>query len=178
MFRNLLHGMPTKPVVYLAPILMVLVLSWYYFDRYQDCSAHASVREALYRGAASSVGTIFKMSEVTPYTWTRVLLAPGYSLDGEPDCPFSWDWPSGMREQLAAADRLGIIVFVNELVDKGGVVLTDYVEYDTARVHFRTLGKRAMIPSQATFWVYPSSNGLILEPTQAGKQLSSPRLDN
>jgi len=148
--------MPTRPVLYIAPLAAVAVLALYYHGRYRDCHFQASLRQDTYRLAAARRDGVMNLAEAVPFAWDRAIV----SRAGReaPDCPLGWDWPRGRRAELAAAQRLGAIVYLH----RGRVA--GYVELDRAVLDFGRDGEYA--PREALFRARQSGSGLLLSPAR------------
>jgi len=148
--------MPTRPVLYIAPLAAVAVLALYYHGRYRDCHFQASLRQDTYRLAAARRDGVMNLAEAVPFAWDRAIVS---RAGGEaPDCPLGWDWPRGRRAELAAAQRLGAIVYLH----RGRVA--GYVELDRAVLDFGRDGEYA--PREALFRARQSGSGLLLSPAR------------
>ncbi|MDD9819139.1 MAG: hypothetical protein OXU61_13545 [Gammaproteobacteria bacterium] len=157
MLQRWLQGMPTRPVLYIAPLAAVAVLALYYYGRYRDCHFQASLRQDAYRLAAARRDGVMNLAEAVPFSWDRAIV----SRAGReaPDCPLGWDWPRGRRAELAAAQRLSAIVYLYRGRAAG------YVELDRAVLDFDRDGEYA--PREALFRTRQSGSGLLLSPARA-----------
>lgn len=113
MIKDAFTTLPAKPALYIAPILVVLVLSLYYRDQYNQCTGIKRERAALNDYLRSLDGsTPFRMVDFTAFEWNKVRIVapvkPGTIAD---ECPFDWNWASGERDALLADGLLTSIVF-------------------------------------------------------------------
>lgn len=154
MLKDALAGLPTRPVLYLSAIVLILGLGYHFITTYQSCRRHAELREAL-RAAidagAESAGPV-RLSRITTFSWDRAEILVNYKPGGEvTDCPFQWDWSRETREKLIANDLLTVIVFL-----RGGK-LVDYLEFRRDLAEFVN-PKNSYTPETAVFRVSPSPN--------------------
>ena len=133
MIKNALSAVPAKPALILAPVLVVLVLSLYYRDQYNQCVDIKQTRAALNEqllvlGSPAQ----FRLTDFTDFAWTKVRIVPNVDRDTISDtCPLSWNWASGERESLIASGRLAVMVFAQQ----GRIV--KYLELRGDEVEFR-----------------------------------------
>jgi hypothetical protein len=159
MIKDALSSVPSKPALWIAPILVVLVLSLYYRDQYVKCVEIRQTRDALNEHLfALGSPANFRLAEFTDFNWTSVRIVASVSLDTiSVTCPLDWNWDSGERESLVASGWLTAMVFVSQ-----GQVIR-YVELRADQVEFRgTEGN--LTPQAADFSVLrkPDSDGVIL----------------
>lgn len=113
LIRDALSSLPAKPALFIAPLLIVLVLSLYYHDRYIQCVGIRQARAELnQRLSALGSGEPFRLADFTAFAWDRVRVVasvkPG-TIDQQ--CPFGWNWPTGERDSLIAAGKLTALIF-------------------------------------------------------------------
>lgn len=133
MIRDALSSLPAKPALFIAPLLVVLVLSLYYRDQYNKC---ADIRQARTELSAllRSIGSPgeFRLADFTDFPWNKVRIVasvkPG-TISNE--CPFDWNWSGGERESLIASGLLTAMIFGQD----GQVVR--YLELRGDEVSFR-----------------------------------------
>ncbi len=146
MIKDALSSLPARPALFIAPLLVVVVLSLYYRDQYIKCDDIRQSRAALNSmlGSIGSPGE-FRLSDFTEFTWNRVRIAariePGTISE---QCPFGWNWDSGERESLLASGRLSVMVFGHQ----GKVVR--YLELRDDEVSFRGVDGE-LTPQSAVF---------------------------
>ena len=161
--RRALNVVPTRPVLVLAPLVVVLALTYWFGSDYGRCTGHAKFRERFTEAvrAAAAGGRRLVLADLTAFSWDRALIQPGFKPGGlGPDCAFGWDWSRGEREALAAAGRLTVIAFV-----RGGRVV-EYVELRGDRIRFRDLAN-PYTPATAIFRVHAATDeagGFVLDP--------------
>jgi hypothetical protein len=113
MIKSALAVMPTRPVVYIVPIVVVVVMSIYYWNLYTDCTHdkqfRASLNELLHSMHSSEQ---FRLTDVTDFAWDKVRIIDDYKPENKiADCPFGWDWSAAERESLIASNLLSILIF-------------------------------------------------------------------
>ncbi len=148
MIKDALSTIPSKPALFIAPILVVLVLSLYYRDQYIQCTGIKRERATLNDYLQSlDVSKPFRMVDFTSFGWNKVRIVapvkPGTIAD---ECPFDWNWASGERDSLLADGLLTSIVFGQ----KGQVVR--YLELRGDEVEFRG-AEGHLVPENAVFSV-------------------------
>ncbi len=146
MIKDALSTVPSKPALYIAPILVVLVLSLYYRDQYNQCTGIKRERAALNEFLQSiDASQPFRLADFTPFDWNKVRIVapvkPGTIAD---ECPFDWNWASDERDSLLADGLLTSIVFGQ----KGQVV--SYLELRGDQVEFRD-AEGHLTPEAAVF---------------------------
>jgi hypothetical protein len=145
MLKDALAGLPTRPVLYLSSVVLVLGLGYHFFTTYQSCSSHADLREDLRAAIEASAGGTVQLSQITNFPWDRADILVNYKPGGSPsDCPFQWDWSRETREKLIADDLLTVIVFL-----RAGK-LVNYLEYRRDRADFVDV-KNPNTPETAVF---------------------------
>ena len=159
MIKDALSSVPSKPALWIAPILVVLVLSLYYRDQYVKCVEIRQTRDAL-NGHLLALGSPaqLRLAEFTDFNWTSVRVVANVSADTiSVTCPLGWNWENDERESLVASGRLAAMVFVSQ-----GQVIR-YVELSAEQVEFHgTEGN--LSPQAANFSVLrkPAGDGFIL----------------
>ena len=153
MFKDALSVIPSRPVVYIAPVIVVLVLVFYYRDLYVKC---ADIR--LYRDALNEVlpshdrSSPFRLAEFTGFSWDKVRIVARLEPHNRTvECPFGWNWPSGERETLAASGLLSALMFARQ----GTIV--KYLEVRNDEIEFRGADS-SLTPQTAVFSVDTSSD--------------------
>jgi hypothetical protein len=152
MLKDALAGLPTRPVLYISTIVLVLGLGYHFLSSYRDCRGHAELREALRTAiqASADAETPLRLSAITDFPWDRAEILVNYKPGGSStDCPFQWDWSRDMREELIDADLLTVVVFLRD----GRLV--DYLEYRRDWADFADV-KNPYTPGTAVFRVTPS----------------------
>jgi hypothetical protein len=115
MLKEALAGLPTRPVLYLSVVVLVLGLGYHFLTTYQSCRGHAELREAFHAAIETAAGSAapLQLSRITDFAWDRSEVFVNYKPDGvTTDCPFQWDWSRDTREALIADDLLTVIVFL------------------------------------------------------------------
>ncbi len=111
--RDALAVLPTKPVVVVAPLIIVLVLTFYYRDRHSKCTEMKQFRSALYESlATATAGSRLRLADYTDFDWDRVRIVTGFvPRERGSVCPFGWNWPDGERAALIEAGALTALIF-------------------------------------------------------------------
>jgi len=146
MIKDALSALPAKPALFIAPVLIVLVLSLYYRDQYHQCvdirQTRAELNERLIALGSSAQ---FRLADFTDFDWNKVRIVasvePGTISD---ECPFDWNWVSGERDSLVASGRLTALIFGQQ----GKIV--SYLELRGDEVEFRG-AEGNLTPAQAVF---------------------------
>jgi len=146
MIKDALSSLPARPALFIAPLLVVVVLSLYYRDQYSKCEDIRQSRSALNAMLRSiDSGERFRLADFTEFAWNRVKIAPRIKPGTISDqCPFDWDWDSGERESLLASGDLTAIVFGHQ----GKVV--KYLELRDDEISFRGV-EAELTPESAVF---------------------------
>lgn len=148
MIKDALSALPAKPAFYLAPILVVIVLSFYYRDQYNKCVEIKQNRAALNEHLRSLGSQAqFRLADFTNFAWNKVRIV----ADVKPDtisetCPLDWNWGDGERDALIASGHLTAIIFGQQ----GQVVR--YLELRADEVTFRG-AEDHLTPETAVFEV-------------------------
>ena len=105
MIKNALSVLPTRPIVYIVPLIVVLVMSLYYADVYSRCSAGKEFRASLNNTLmARANGSQLRLENVTGFAWDRVRIVTGFDQErNDGACHFAWNWADEAREALSAA---------------------------------------------------------------------------
>jgi hypothetical protein len=152
MIKNALSAVPSRPALFIAPLLVVLVLSLYYRDQYNKCvdikQSRAALNEQL---LALGSPAQFRLADFTDFAWTRVRIVASVTADTISDaCPLDWNWDSGERDALMSSGRLAAMMFGQ----KGQVVR--YLELRGDQVEFRGT-ENSLSPNEAVFEVLRKS---------------------
>ena len=154
MIRQALSALPTRPIVYIAPLIVIAVLSFYSADLYSRCTAarefRASLNEALERSGA---GSAFRLADAIGFDWDRVRIVTGFKPERPAnECPFGWNWADGEREALIASGRLTALLFVHE------GALVNFLEVRADEVAFADVDSSLSL-EDAVFAVGPDADG-------------------
>ncbi len=159
MIKDALSALPAKPALFIAPLLVVVVLSLYYRDQYNRCVDIKHVRAELNRQLLSAqTGSMFRLADFTNFAWNKVRIVariePGTISES---CPLDWNWPDGERESLLAAGLVTAVIFGKE----GRVV--GYLELRADEVEFRG-AEGNLTPDTAIFRVdaAPATDGPVV----------------
>jgi len=148
MIKDALSVIPSRPVLYIAPVIVILVLVFYYRDLYIKCTDIRQHREALNELLALPDGSAqFRLAEFTEFPWDKVRIVARLEPHARTvECPFGWNWSSGERETLAASGLLSALMFARQ----GTIV--KYLEVRNDEVAFRGTDA-SLTPQTAVFSV-------------------------
>ncbi len=146
LIKDALSALPAKPAVLVAPLIVIAVLSFYYWDLRDKCGEIRQARLALHQHLMSlKPGSQFRLADFTRFEWNRVRIvarvAPGTMTD---ECHFDWNWPAGVRESLLASGNLSALIFGNQ----GRVV--GYYEIHRDKIAFDEIEDQ-LTPGSAVF---------------------------
>jgi len=152
MIKNALSVMPARPVLYIVPVIVVLVLSFYYWDMYSRCTGNKQFRTSLNELLHSDgSGTQFRLMDITGFMWDRVRIVTNFEPESRANqCPFGWNWPDGERDSLIASGLLTVLIFV----DKGTMV--EVLELSGDEVAFQGADS-SLTPQAAVFSIGTNS---------------------
>ncbi|MCG6888850.1 MAG: hypothetical protein LJE92_04630 [Gammaproteobacteria bacterium] len=154
MIRRALSVLPTRPIVYIVPVLVVLVLSFYYRDIHQKCADNKQFRRALVEllHSVDRPGQ-FRLLDFTDFRWDKVRIVAKFEPERRnTECPFDWNWPSGVRDTLIANGLLTVLIFAQD-----GVIVK-YHELRSDELAFRGT-ESSLTPQTAVFDVGRDSVG-------------------
>lgn len=147
MIHRALNAIPAKPVLYIAPLIVVLAMAFYYSSLKSECVGRASQRQAFLQhvSEAANSGSALKLSDITDFPWQQVKgfvkFKPRHQTSS---CPFGWDWSSEQRQDLITSGLLSVLIFFNE----GSV--SKYIEFRSDRILMDDFDK-ALTPDSAVF---------------------------
>ena len=146
--KNALSAVPARPALFIAPLLVVLVLSLYYRDQYNKCVDIKQTRAALHEQLlALGSPAQFRLADFTDFAWTQVRIVASVTADTISDsCPLDWNWDSGERDALIASGHLAAMMFGQQ----GRIV--SYLELRGDQVEFRGV-EESLSPNEAIFEV-------------------------
>jgi hypothetical protein len=152
--KQALSVLPTRPIVYVVPLIVIAVLSFYYADVYSRCTAarefRASLNETLRSG---DTGSPFRLQDVTGFAWDRVRIVTGFRPERKGNaCPFGWNWAEGERESLIDSGLLTALIFVH----RGAIV--EFLELRADEVAIEGADS-SLSPRDAVFSVGPYASG-------------------
>ena len=148
MIKNALSVMPTRPIVYIVPLLVVMVMSFYYGEIYTKCTDNrefrASLNELL---AATDRSAGFRLADATNFAWDRVRIVTDFKPEASGDtCPLEWNWSQGERESLIDSGLLTVLIFVHR------AAIVNYLELRHDEVAFQGMDS-SLSPRTAVFSV-------------------------
>jgi hypothetical protein len=153
MIRNILSVMPTRPILYIVPVIVVLVLSFYYGDMHSRCTSNKQFRISLNELLHSEgAGTQLRLTDVTRFVWDRVRIVTNFKPESRNnECPFGWNWPDGERDSLIASGLLTVLIFVDH------AAIVEYFELRSDEVAFRG-ADFSLSPAAAVFAIGANSD--------------------
>lgn len=117
MIHRALSSIPARPVLLIAPLLIVVVLAVYYWNLNRECSAQTELRDT-FTGAvesAAAAGGILRLADVFDFQWDHVKGLEKFKPKFlRRDCPFGWDWSKKERQAIIDADLLSVLIFFHE----------------------------------------------------------------
>lgn len=168
--RDALSVLPARPAVLIAPLIVVGVLTVYYWNLYAKCHEIKHAREAFSSFVqAQTLPGQFSLAEFTDFDWDQVRIVGQYQPRRETvACPFDWNWHANERETLIDKKLLGVMFFLQR--EK----IVRYVEFRTDEIEFRGVESDVIEPS-ANFSLNLNSaaTGLVLSlaPAPDGKSV-------
>jgi hypothetical protein len=146
--------------VYIVPVIVILVMSFYYADIHSRCSANRQFRATLNAALGSRAASAeFELREVTGFAWDRVRIVTGFEPESPSEqCPFGWNWAAGERESLIESGLLTVLIFAHR------AAIVEYLEIRDDEVAFRGV-ESSLSPQDAVFGVAPgvgAGGGVIL----------------
>lgn len=123
-----LGSISPRPVLVVAPALIVLGISYHFGSQYRTCTGHAGLRQsltdALQAASVDPARARVHLADIAKFDWDEARIQVNFKPDlRTPDCPFGWDWSRAEREALVEQDLLTVIAFARD----GRIV--DYLEY-------------------------------------------------
>ncbi len=149
MIRGILNSIPARPVLYIAPLVMVSVLVFYYWDLKNQCTDQVSQREYFRQHVqqAADTGSLLRLADITSFAWQQVKGFRAFRPQQQSrSCPFKWDWSSQERQNIIDAGQLSVIIFIHE----GSIA--NYIEFQSDRIKIDDFGK-ILTPETALFRV-------------------------
>lgn len=146
MIKAALSVLPARPVLYIVPLIVAAVLSFYYWEQYNKCSSIKQFRTSLTETLHSKdLSEKFRLVGFTDFIWDKVRIAvnikPG---ERNAECPFGWNWAEAERESLMASGLLTVLMFGH------GESIVGYAELRSDEVEFRGVAS-SLTPQTAVF---------------------------
>ena len=153
MINNALSVLPTRPIRFIVPLIIVGVLSFYYWEQHTKCTDIQQFRVSLTEVLQSKgISEQFRLVDFTDFKWDKVRIAenikPG---ERNTECPFGWNWSSGERESLMASGLLTVLMFGH------GESIVGYAELRSDKVEFRGV-ESSLTPKTAVFSIGENSD--------------------
>ena len=151
MIKEALSVLPARPIVYIVPLIVIMVMSFYYADVYSRCTAGKEFRASLNNTLmARANGSQLRLEDVTGFAWDRVRIVTGFDPErNDGACPFGWNWADGEREALIASGSLTALIFVHR------AAIVEYLEVNANEVAFRG-AETSISPRAAVFSIGPN----------------------
>jgi hypothetical protein len=147
MLHKALNSIPARPVLYIVPVIVSLVLGFYYWNLKDECTGRATKREFFrqkVQQAADSTG-ILKFADFTEFPWQQLKGFASLKPQRKPrNCPFDWDWSGKERQEIIDAGLLSVIIFFD------GGSISNYVEFRNDRIEIDDFEKN-LTPETAKF---------------------------
>jgi hypothetical protein len=148
MIKNALSVLPTRPIVYFVPLMVIVVMSFYYGEIYTRCTDNrefrASLNELL---AATDASAEFRLADATSFSWDRVRIVTDFKPESSgATCPLDWNWPRGERDSLIDSGLLTVLIFVHR------AAIVNYLELRHDEVAFHDIDF-SLSPQTAVFSV-------------------------
>ncbi len=152
MIRGALSVLPTRPVMYIVPVIVLLVMSFYYYDLYAKCANNKQFRTSLNELLqAEDAPEQFRLRDFTDFVWDRVRIVVKFEPEKRnTECLFGWNWSSGERETLLTSGLLTVLIFAQE-----GMIV-EYHELRGDEVEFRGADS-SLTPEAAVFSIGSNS---------------------
>ena len=155
MLHRALNSISARPVLYIVPLVVSLVLGFYYWNLKDECTGRATKREFFrqkVQEAADSTG-ILKFTDFTEFPWQQLKgfarLKPQRKTR---NCPFNWDWSGKERQEIIDAGLLSVFIFFD------GGSISNYVEFRNDRIEIDDFEKN-LTPETAKFNVQRTGSG-------------------
>ncbi len=160
MIKDALSVLPSRPILYIVPTIIVVVLSFYYWEQYTKCSNIKLFRTSLTETLHSKdLSDKFRLVEFTDFIWDKVRIAvnikPG---ERNAECPFGWNWAGEERESLMDSGLLTVLMFGH------GESIVGYAELRSDEVEFRGVAS-SLTPQTAVFTLGKKSAGSAISLT-------------
>lgn len=155
--REALSALPTRPVIVVAPLIVVLVLVFYYRDRHVKCTEMRHFRASLVVMLADlPPRSAVRFAELTDFAWDRVRIVTGFvPRERDAGCPFDWNWPAGERAALIDAGALTALIFAL------GDEIAAYRELDGGAISIRGVDS-LLTPESAIFELTRKADGGVI----------------
>ncbi len=146
LIRDALSVLPARPAVLAAPVIVVVVLSLYYWDLREKCVDIRDTRQAFHDHLRSlGSGERFRLADFFEFDWNKVRIVarvqPGTISD---ECLLDWNWAGEERESLIESGRLSVLIFGH----RGSVV--GYYELHRDQIAFDEIESQ-LTPETAEF---------------------------
>ena len=150
-----LNSIPSKPVMFLAPLLVVLVLGNYYWNVKSGCEAQAKLRKNFVDSVADAgeSGQLLHLDALYSANWEFAKTFQNFQpKHRKRSCPLGWDWSDELRQELIDSEMMSVIIFFNE------GVISHILEFNNARISVEEIDGR-VTREHAVFKVDTSGDG-------------------
>ena len=150
-----LDSIPSKPVMFLAPLLIMVVLTTYYWNIRSGCQSEAELREKFVRFVvdAGETGAPLRLDELYSANWEFAKTFQNFQPKHRKNsCPFGWDWSDEIRQELIDSGMMSVILFFNE------GVISHILEFNNEMISIDEIDGRAT-RDLAVFSVDKTNNG-------------------
>ncbi|MGI9317180.1 MAG: hypothetical protein ACR2QW_07630 [bacterium] len=159
MIHKALNSIPSRPVTFIVPLVVTLVLGFYYWTRNTECIARAELRTHFTQKIEESAqsNSTLNLVDITDFPWQQVKGFVNFKPQHQrTSCPFSWDWPGDDRQNIIDSGLLSVLIFF----DAGSV--SNYIEFRSDRIAIEEFEK-SITRESARFDVNkdPGSNGIF-----------------
>lgn len=154
----------------MAPLIVVLVLAFYYRDRHFKCTEMRQFRASLAASLdAVPSRTAVRFSNFTDFAWDRVRVVTGFvPRERGAACPFDWNWQGS--ERAALIDRGALTALIFALGDE----VVAYRELDGSEIEIRGV-VTLLTPETAIFELTRDADGdLVLTHAEPRAAFESP----
>ena len=148
MYRRLFQGIPTGPVLIIAPLIITVVTALYYYGQYKRCIEQSLLKEQFYAHLERNIGHKVSLASFVPLTWDRVFVLVNYKPDSRiKGCPFKWGWSEEYRNTLIAQDMLNVIFFT---LNRKRVA---YIEFSNRNIQVEGIGANEHLTPETAIFV-------------------------
>ena len=153
MIKKALSVLPTRPVLYIVPPLVVLLMAFYYWNLYTDCTHDTQFRSELSELLSAQDAVALHLANITNFNWDKLRIIENYQPENNIDhCPFSWGWSADERKDLIASSLLSVLIFGYD-----GIIV-EHLEVRSDHIDFKNVDT-SLSPDTAIFTIdqHPSN---------------------
>lgn len=132
MIKRALSVLPASPVLYIVPPLVILLMAFYYWNLYTDCTHDNQFRNSLSQLLSAETPTKLRLADVTNFNWDKLRIIENYHPENKiAHCPFGWDWSADERKSLIASNLLSILIFAYDgIIVEHLEVRSDHIAFE------------------------------------------------